>query len=140
MGIQLAFYFFAAMTLGFALVSLFHKNVVHSAFSLLGTLLGMSGLYVTLNADFLAMTQVLIYAGGILMLLLFGLMLTKPSETERSLKRIFVAVILAGGTAVLSAYKMAGTVWSSGDGELPASTVKEIGLEFLRFDEWLIAF
>ena len=76
MGIQLAFYFFAAMTLGFALVSLFHKNVVHSAFSLLGTLLGMSGLYVTLNADFLAMTQVLLYAGGIVMLVLFGLLLT----------------------------------------------------------------
>ena len=41
-----------------------------------GTFLGVAGLYLTLGADFLAMTQVLIYAGGIMVLYLFGLMLT----------------------------------------------------------------
>lgn len=70
------FYFFAAITVVSATIVVFSRNVVHSAFSLLFTFFGVAGLYVMLSADFLAVTQVLIYVGGILVLLLFGVMLT----------------------------------------------------------------
>ena len=52
------------------------KNLVHAAISLMGTLFGLAGLYVFLYADFLAATQVVIYVGGILVLIIFGVMLT----------------------------------------------------------------
>ena len=51
-------------------------NLVHSAVSLLFTLFGVAGLYVFLYADFIAAAQVIIYVGGILVLIIFGVMLT----------------------------------------------------------------
>lgn len=74
---QLVFYLFAALTVGSALVVVASRNIVHSAFALLFTFFGVAGLYVFLSADFLAATQVLIYVGGILVLILFGVMLTR---------------------------------------------------------------
>lgn len=73
---DIIFYFFAVITVGSAAVVAFSRNIVHSAFSLMFTFFGVAGLYVMLNADFIAVTQVLVYVGGILVLILFGVMLT----------------------------------------------------------------
>ncbi len=73
------FYFFAALAVGSALVVVFSRNVVSSAFSLAFTFLGVAGLYVLLQADFVAIAQVMVYVGGILILLVFGVMLTHKS-------------------------------------------------------------
>ncbi|MDI6788270.1 MAG: NADH-quinone oxidoreductase subunit J, partial [Planctomycetota bacterium] len=54
----------------------FSRNIVHSAFALLVTFFGVAGIYVFLGADFLAIAQVVIYVGGILVLILFAVMLT----------------------------------------------------------------
>jgi NADH-quinone oxidoreductase subunit J len=75
-----AFMMLAALTLGSAGVVAFSKNIIHSALALLGTFLGIAGLYVTLSADFLAATQVLVYVGGTLTLILFAVMLTSRIE------------------------------------------------------------
>ncbi|HEX9794288.1 MAG TPA: NADH-quinone oxidoreductase subunit J [Planctomycetota bacterium] len=145
MGTVLAFALFAGLAVVSALVALFHRSVIHSAFALLGTLLGVAGLYVMLGADFLAMTQVLIYAGGILVLILFGLMLTPGDPGERRLSRIFGGVAIVGGFAALFALKLAGVAKWAGFGtaaelEPPVDTAREIGLEFLRRDSWLLPF
>ncbi len=73
---DIIFYLFAAITIisGFAVVS--SKNIVHAAFNLLFTFFGVTGIYVLLGADFIAVVQVIVYIGGILILLLFGVMLT----------------------------------------------------------------
>ncbi len=71
-----AFFVFAFITLASAFIVVFSRNIVYSAFSLLFTFFGVAGLYALLQADFLAVTQILIYVGGILVLLLFGVMLT----------------------------------------------------------------
>lgn len=70
------FYGFALMTVASALVVVTVRNIVHAAFSLMVTLFGVAGLYVFLQADFLAATQVIVYVGGILVLILFGVMMT----------------------------------------------------------------
>ena len=64
------------MTVGSALLVVTVRNIVHAAFSLMVTLFGVAGLYVFLQADFLAATQVIVYVGGILVLILFGVMMT----------------------------------------------------------------
>ena len=70
------FYLIAIITVGSAVVVAFSQNIIYSAFSLLGTFAGVAGLYVFLGADFVAAVQVLIYVGGILVLILFAVMLT----------------------------------------------------------------
>lgn len=70
------FWFFAVLMLGSALIVVYGRNLVHSAFALLATFFSAAVFYVFLGADFLAGAQVLVYVGGILTLLLFGVMLT----------------------------------------------------------------
>jgi NADH-quinone oxidoreductase subunit J len=70
----------AGLALGSAGVVAFSKNIIHSALALLGTFLGVAGMYVTLSADFLAGTQILVYVGGTLTLILFAVMLTARIE------------------------------------------------------------
>jgi NADH-quinone oxidoreductase subunit J len=73
---QIVFYFLAAVVVGSATVVVFARSIIRSAFALLYTFLGVAAIYVLLGADFLAATQMVIYVGGILILLLFGVMLT----------------------------------------------------------------
>ena len=68
------FYLFAAVTIVSGLMVVSSGNIVRSAYYLLSTLFGISGLYVLLGADFVAVTQIMVYIGGILILLLFGVM------------------------------------------------------------------
>ena len=56
------------------------SNIVHAAFSLLITLFGIAGLYVLLGADFIAVVQVIVYIGGILVLIIFGVMMTQRAR------------------------------------------------------------
>jgi len=71
------FWVFAAMVLLPGVMVVFSRNLLYAAFSLLFTLAGVAGLYALLGADFLAVTQVLVYIGGILVLILFGVMFTQ---------------------------------------------------------------
>ena len=66
-----------------ALVVAFSRNLVYAVFALMGTFLGVAAIYVFLNADFLAVTQIVVYVGGILVLLVFGIMLTNRIRTAR---------------------------------------------------------
>jgi NADH-quinone oxidoreductase subunit J len=70
------FYLFAVTIVASAGLVCFSRNIVHAAFALLVTFFGVAGIYVLLSADFLAISQILIYVGGILVLLVFGVMLT----------------------------------------------------------------
>lgn len=72
----IAFYLLAALTLGGAATVAFRRNIVYSAVGLLAALLGAGGLYVLLSADFVAVTQLLVYVGGVMVLILFAVMLT----------------------------------------------------------------
>lgn len=82
-----------------AAVAAFARNIVNAAYSLFFTLLGMAGFYVLLGSDFLAITQIVVYVGGILVLLMFGVLLTNRSmETLHEDGKLFG---LAGAVAAL---------------------------------------
>ena len=70
------FWGFIILTVGSAIVVVFNNKVIYSAFALLFTLFGVAALYLFLAADFLAASQLLIYVGGILTLIIFGVFLT----------------------------------------------------------------
>ena len=73
----------AALTLGGALGVVLTRNVVHAALALLLSLLSVAGVYLILFAEFLALVQVLIYGGAIIIVLLFAIMLTRSAEYPR---------------------------------------------------------
>jgi NADH-quinone oxidoreductase subunit J len=78
---QLFFYAFSIVILVSALLCVTARNAVHSAIFLIGTLLGVAGLYLHLNAEFLAGVQVILYVGGIMVLFLFVIMLVNIDQT-----------------------------------------------------------
>jgi NADH-quinone oxidoreductase subunit J len=104
---DIAFYLFALITIVSAGIVVFSKNVVYSAFSLLFTFLGVAGIYVLLQADFVAVAQVMVYVGGILILMIFGVMLTRRAVNVEIVTRAFQGVpaaIIVGvllGVAIL---------------------------------------
>lgn len=73
---DIIFYLFAAVTVISAFFVVTTRNIVYSAFFLLFTFFGVTGIYVLLGADFVAIVQLVVYVGGILILLIFGVMLT----------------------------------------------------------------
>lgn len=139
-----AFGLFAWMTIGGSLMCIWERSVVRSAFCLLSTFCGVAGLYILLGADFVGIAQILIYVGGILALLLFGVMLAPPEMGERSLPRLFGALVLLGGAVTWVAVKVSGAAdWAQlSAGELPPreSKVEEIGVAFLAPDGYVVAF
>jgi NADH-quinone oxidoreductase subunit J len=128
------FYALATVTVGSAAVVVLARSLIYSAFSLLATFMGVGGLYLLLGADFLAATQLLVYIGGILVLLLFGVMLTHKiydldlkSGTNQFLPALIATSVLFA-ILVLVAWR---TPWAVGDGRAPAATTEAIGREFL---------
>ena len=83
--VQIAFYVFSALTIISAFAVLMTRNVLYAAFFLLLTLLGVAGLFVLASADFLAVAQIMIYIGGVLVLVIFGVMLTHKTEVPTDL-------------------------------------------------------
>src|SRR6266536_5738740 len=101
------FWILAVVTVGSAAVVVLSRSLIYSAFALLFTFFGVAGLYVLLGADFLAATQLLIYVGGILVLLLFGVMLTHKLydlNLKTEVTQFLPAAIICGGLFVLLAW------------------------------------
>lgn len=138
----LFFLLFAGLAIAGAVATVWMRYVVHSAFALMGTFLGVAGLYVLLGADFLAITQILIYVGGILVLILFGIMLTPPDRTERNAKRVIGFSVSLVAIALFLAVQIGSVVrWAEKSNlEAPKATAAPIGRELLRPDGYLIPF
>ncbi|MAE71970.1 MAG: NADH-quinone oxidoreductase subunit J [Gemmatimonadetes bacterium] len=105
-------YLVALLTLGTGAYVVFTRNIVRAAFALVFTFLGVAAMYVFLRADFLAAAQLLIYGGGITVLLLFGVMLThrhEGMELKLDPLKALPAVAIAGGffVAIWSAARRA---------------------------------
>jgi NADH-quinone oxidoreductase subunit J len=133
--IPVVFYFFAAITIGSAAVVVFARNLIRSAFALLFTFGGVAALYAFIGADFLAATQMVIYVGGILVLLLFGVMLTHKlydlnlkSETHQFLPALLTALAVF---AILVTF-MVRTQWYRGGTSGDNPTTAAIGELFMK--------
>jgi len=97
----LAFWLLAAITVIGALAVLFFRDLFRAAMGLVFSFLGVGGLYVLLSADFLAAAQVLIYAGAIAVLIVFGIMLTREVQRGNPSNRMAIPALVA--TALLFA-------------------------------------
>jgi len=140
----LAFGFAAALTIGGSLMCLWERSVVRSAFALMATFGGCAFLYILLGADFVGMAQILIYVGGILALLLFGVMLSPPDMNERKLSRIGFGVATIGlGVAWVGGKVATTAAWAALPIEElppPRTRAEDIGIAFIAPDQYVVAF
>lgn len=138
---DIIFYLFAAITLLSGLFVVTNRNIVHSAFFLLFTFFGVAGIYVLLGADFVAIVQLIVYVGGILILLLFGVMLTNKItnvEIRTGTTNIFPALV---GVGLFSGTLIAGMInsqWRIVESAIPVSTTGSLG--HLLMQEYVLVF
>src|SRR5438270_51919 len=95
------FYTFAGMSAASAVWVAVSRNIVRTAVALLFTLLGVAGLYFLLDAEFLAAVQLVVYAGGTLILIIFGVMLTSKSPFSRFEPKLVEVIVATSVAAVL---------------------------------------
>jgi len=135
------FYAFAALILVSAVIVVSKKNVIHSAFALFFTLFGIAGIYVLLGADFIAITQIMVYVGGILILLIFGVMLTtKISDINLKSKNLNVipSIIFSVGIVSILVFIIFTTKWNIKEAIVNEETVSQIGKYLLT--DYLLPF
>ena len=78
------FYVFSFLLLCFALGTVISTNLIHSALLMIGAFFAVSGLYLLLQVEYLAMVQILVYVGAIAILVVFGIMLTRKGSVNES--------------------------------------------------------
>lgn len=110
--IQLLFFFFAAVAVGAAINVLAQKHVLYSALSLILMLTAMSVLFVLLRADFLAVINVIVYAGAIMVLFTFVIMLLNLPADEDGADRLRWLKFIGIPLGLFFLFLVAGTVWN----------------------------
>ncbi|WP_426499052.1 NADH-quinone oxidoreductase subunit J family protein [Streptomyces sp. D54] len=142
-GVEIAFLLVGLATLGAAVITVTTKQLVHAALWLVVALGGLAVEYLLLTAEFIAWVQVLIYVGSVVVLLLFGLMLTRAPigrspDADSGNRWVALGVAAAAAAAlvwvVVDAFR---TTWIDLDGPAQGST--EVTGSFL-FRNWVLPF
>lgn len=137
------FWSLAFVTLGSALSVVFLTNIVHSALALIMSFIGVAGIYLTLNADFLAAVQILVYAGAVSILIVFGIMLITRgdgmmSQTNTFGKYKYTAGIVVASLFCVISYFIIGTPWQIDNTRIADTSINKIAQVLLG--EYVIPF
>jgi NADH-quinone oxidoreductase subunit J len=142
------FYIFAVMVLAGGILTITRRNAIHSAISLIVSLLGVAGLYLLQQAEFLFAVQIVLYVGGIMVLFLFVIMLVnldlaaRQRQFNRQWLVALVAVALVGAEVTYFIYRGAGTIHIA-DVPLPGTPAGLGNTEMVAdslFGEYLLPF
>ena len=127
-----AFWVLAAITLGSALMVSLVRDLIHAVLFLILSFIGVSGLYVTLSADFVAVVQVLIYAGAVSVLMLFAILLTPRSARDNASVSYRAPIsIVAGLVGAVIVFVAVNTNWATVEDDRFDTTAAEIGRALL---------
>ncbi|KAM3090767.1 NADH-quinone oxidoreductase subunit J [Phormidesmis sp. 146-35] len=143
-GVQIvSFGILAVMMLGSAFGVVLLNNVVYSAFLLAGVFISISGLYLLLNADFVAAAQILIYVGAVNVLILFAIMLVNKRQDFVTVPRIWIrqvatAVVCVGIFALLGTMVVT-TPWAISTA-MPAGDASIVKIALHLFSDFLLPF
>lgn len=134
---DLLFFFIAAVVVCCAGYAVLTRNIVRAVFALLGTFFGMAGIYAMLSADFVAVVQIMVYVGGILVLMLFAVMLTSRIDVAAKSSRSAGLMGMAGaglvGLTILGLLASIAVLapWPAGDPGAFEPTVDKIGNQLI---------
>lgn len=144
----IAFYGFSALAIIAGLLILFTRNIMYAALCLFIILLSVSALFVLAGADFLAVTQLLVYVGGVLVLLVFGIMLTRrnwaesaeanavKTPSQRMLVASIVTLTVLGGLIWLIFKTNFLIIQQPQSSKMPRTTLQRMGVGFMTDYVW----
>lgn len=137
------FYILAAMVLTFGVLTVTSRQIFRAAVYLLLTLIGIAGIYFLMEMDFVAALQIVIYVGGIVVLIIFSIFLTHQSGlklVKQSVKKGILAAIIALSGFGLVATLIAGHTFKASTETAMAPTVQNIGRQMLSYNDHGYAF
>jgi len=124
----------AAITLGGGLMAVSARNLIRAALGLIIALIGIAGIYFVLEAEFVAVVQILIYVGAISILILFAVMLTRglmqrdfPAQNSQWIAALFIALLLFA--ALL--YVIVSTNWHAVETPVASDLIPKLGTELM---------
>jgi len=124
------FYILAAVMIGSAVMVVSVKNIFHSALFLVLCFFSVAGIYILLEAEFLAAVQVLIYVGAITILMIFAIMLTHrlySAKIKQSNEQVIPGLIIVGALLVATLFALGSTTWKLSFETPEAQSVVGIG-------------
>ncbi len=132
---EIILYLFIGSSIVSVLVMILNRNIFYGALALLVCLISLAGIYALLKAEFLAITQLLIYAGGVVVLLIFGIMLTnkisgKPLHTDSHnwLSGVLISTAILG--ILLVSFQQVDIITTSND-SLIGNHINKVGIELM---------
>lgn len=142
---QVVFIILSITALGGALGTVLNRNLFHSALFLVLSFVGVAGFYLLLEAELLAMVQILVYVGAIAILIIFAVMLTRrlmsdeyESRNEQWLYGLGAAVVLFGILAYILLNPNLN--WPVEAAEVPAGSIVALGVGLVSPDAFLLPF
>lgn len=133
-GAVVAFWVLSLITLGSALMVVMVRDLIHAVLFLILSFVGVAGLYITLSADFVAVSQVLIYAGAISVLMIFAILLTPRSARDNAAVSYSAPIsVLAGIVGAVIIFVVTDTQWPKDleRGAFP-ETARQIGAALIE--------
>ena len=138
---ELLFWVFGGLALLSALGIVITRNVIHGALLLVLTLLSLAAIFILFGAEFLAVVQILVYAGGIVVLMVFGIMLTKRGDDQeiRSGSRLVIPTLIVGGVGLYFLLQvLTGLSLDSPEATVAQTQVEQVGVQLMTAN--LVAF
>jgi NADH-quinone oxidoreductase subunit J len=137
-GSTIIFYFLAALTLGSAILSVSTRNIFRSAIFLLFSLIGIAGIYFWLQYEFIAAVQIVVYVGGIVVLIIFSIFLTHKAGEKLPVhplrNKILAGLVVVCGFALVM-LQLRHHPFREGGEKATSTSVAAIGREMLDVDQ-----
>jgi NADH-quinone oxidoreductase subunit J len=138
-GAVVAFWVLSVAAVGSSIMIVFSRNLLHAVLFLVLSFIALAGLYIVLSADFVAMAQILIYAGALSVLIVFAVMLTPRSARDNSESRYQVPAWTAVGFLLVAIlFVVLRTDWPADDSRSIQTTAEAIGASML--DTYVLPF
>ncbi len=141
MGMQIAFFLFSLIAIAGAILVVTAKRLFHSALALVLSFVGVAGLYILLEAEFLAALQILIYVGAIAILILFAIMLTRHLMDPKARafnEQWWIAALVAGFLFLALMAMVLRVPWPVKVAAVPENVIEGLGSSFVG--EYLVPF
>lgn len=141
MGVQIAFFLFSLIAIIGALLVVTTRRLFHSALALVLSFVGVAGLYILLEAEFLAAIQILLYVGAIALLILFAIMLTRHLMDPKARafnEQWWIAALVAGFLFVILLAMILRVPWPVKEASVPPDLIENLGSSFVG--EFLVPF
>jgi NADH:ubiquinone oxidoreductase subunit 6 (subunit J) len=140
---QVVFIILSAVALLGAVGVVTNRNLFRSALFLVLSFIGVAGFYILLEADFLAMVQLLVYVGAISILIIFAIMLSRrimSPEVKMVNEQWVGALLAAGALLVILVFVLLSVHWPTAQADVPQDTIVELGKALVDPEQFLLPF